>query len=42
MESILKNQLDRAPLPGEAPPQPTAVEHDNIRGPEYFDSAPEA
>ncbi|MCZ2074294.1 MAG: IS21 family transposase [Bryobacterales bacterium] len=42
MESILKNQLDRVPLPGEASARPTAVEHDNIRGPEYFDSAPEA
>ena len=37
MESILKNQLDRLPLPGNrtAPP---AIEHDNIRGADYFDS----
>ena len=41
MDSILKNQLDRLPLPGEAPTQ-AAVEHDNIRGADYFDSPPEA
>jgi transposase len=40
MVSILKNQLDRLPLPGEAPTQ-AAVEHDNIRGADYFDSPPE-
>ena len=41
MDSILKNQLDRLPLPGDPPAQP-AVEHDNIRGADYFDSPPEA
>ena len=41
MDSILKNQLDRLPLPGDPPTQP-AVEHDNIRGADYFDSPPEA
>jgi transposase len=41
MESILHNQLDRLPLPGD-PPVPPAVEHDNIRGADYFDSPPEA
>jgi transposase len=41
MDSILKNQLDRLPLPG-APPAQAAVEHDNIRGADYFDSPPEA
>jgi transposase len=44
MDSILKNQLDRLPLPeaeGGAP-VPPAVPHDNIRGAEYFDSPPEA
>jgi transposase len=41
MDSILKNQLDRLPLPGDPPAQPT-VEHDNIRGADYFDSPPEA
>ena len=39
--SILKNQLDRLPLPGD-PPVPPAVEHDNIRGADYFDFPPEA
>ncbi len=41
MDSILKNQLDRLPVPGE-PPAQTAVDHDNIRGADYFDSPPEA
>ena len=45
MSSILKNQLDRLPgpegAPGDPPVQP-AVEHDNIRGADYFDSPPEA
>jgi transposase len=41
MNSILKNQLDRLPIPGD-PPAQTAVEHDNIRGADYFDSPPEA
>jgi transposase len=40
MDSILKNQLDRLPLPGDAPAQP-AVDHGNIRGAGYFDSPPE-
>jgi hypothetical protein len=37
--SILKNQLDRLPLPGD-PPVPSAGEHDNIRGADYFDFPP--
>jgi hypothetical protein len=41
MDSILKNQLDRLPLPGDPPTQP-GVEHDNIRGAGYFDTSPEA
>ena len=41
MDSILKTQFDRLPLPGAAPAQP-AVEHDNIRGADYFDSPPES
>jgi transposase len=41
LESILKNQLDRLPLPDDPPVQP-AVEHDNLRGADYFDPAPEA
>jgi transposase len=40
MDSILKNQLDRLPLPGD-PPVQSAVDHDNIRGSGYFDSPPE-
>jgi transposase len=40
MDSILKNQLDRLPLPGDAPVQ-AAVDHDNIRGADYFDFPPE-
>jgi transposase len=40
MDSILKNQLDRLPLPGDPPAQP-AVDHGNIRGAGYFDSPPE-
>jgi hypothetical protein len=36
--SILKNSLDRQPLP-ESPAAPTATppRHDNIRGAEYFE-----
>jgi len=41
MDSILKNQLDRLQLPGELPSRP-ALDHDNIRGADYFDSPPEA
>ncbi len=41
MDSILKNGLDRVPLPGAAASQ-TAVEHGNIRGAGYFDFPPEA
>jgi transposase len=40
MDSILKNQLDRLPPPGDPPVRP-GVEHDNIRGAGYFDSPPE-
>jgi transposase len=41
MDSILKSQLDRLPIPGD-PPVQSAVDHDNIRGADYFDSPPEA
>jgi transposase len=41
MESILRNQLDRLPIPGD-PVVPSAanpaVDHDNIRGAGYFDA----
>jgi transposase len=40
MVSILKNNLDRLPLPGD-PPIRQVIEHDNIRGADYFDSPPE-
>ncbi len=40
MDSILKNQLDRLP-PGDPPSRPV-LDHDNIRGADYFDSPPEA
>jgi transposase len=40
MESILRNQLDRLPLPGSSPVQPSP-EHENIRGADYFDSPSE-
>lgn len=35
VESILKKGLDRQPLPKAEPEQPV-IEHDNIRGPEYY------
>jgi transposase len=35
VESILKNGLDRRPLPGITPPAPV-VEHDNLRGSQYY------
>src|SRR3954452_9017656 len=41
MDSILKNQLDRLPIPGDPLVKP-AVNHENIRGADYFDSPPEA
>lgn len=41
MDSILKNQLDRLPLPDDPSAQP-AVDHDNIRGADYFDPPAEA
>jgi hypothetical protein len=36
-ESILRNQLDRLPLPGDRA-VPAVVDHDNIRGAGYFDA----
>lgn len=35
IESILKHDLDRQPLPNKARLAP-AIDHDNIRGPEYY------
>jgi transposase len=40
MESILRNQLDRLPLPGSPLAQPSP-EHENIRGADYFDAPSE-
>ena len=40
MDSILKNQLDRLPAARRSA-RPAAVDHDNIRGADYFDSPPE-
>ena len=37
MESILRNQLDRLPAPGNVPVQ-LSPEHENIRGADYFDA----
>ncbi len=35
IESILKNGLDRIPL-SDAPPETAPIEHENVRGPDYF------
>ena len=40
IESILKRKLDQRPLP-QKPPEKPPVEHDNIRGPEYYREAAE-
>jgi hypothetical protein len=38
VESILKNSLDRQPLPASSSaPSATPSRHDNIRGAEYFE-----
>ena len=37
VESILKNSLDRQPLPASPAPSATPPRHDNIRGAEYFE-----
>jgi hypothetical protein len=38
VESILKNSLDRQPLPpSSSPPSSAPSPHDNIRGAEYFE-----
>jgi len=36
VESILRNGLDRQPLPGDAPELPPHPAHDNVRGPGYY------
>jgi len=35
IESILKNNLDKKPLPATTVESP-AIEHDNLRGPDYY------
>jgi hypothetical protein len=41
MESILRNQLDRLPLPGSSPAPNPSPDHENIRGADYFDAPTE-
>ena len=36
LESILKKDLDRQPLPGAPPLDPEPIAHRNIRGPQYY------
>jgi transposase len=36
VKSILKNSLDRQPLPAQSAAPPDPPQHDNLRGPEYF------
>jgi len=36
VESILRNGLDRRPLPGDAPELPSHPAHANVRGPDYY------
>jgi len=36
IESILKHDLDRQPLPVPPPAEPMAIDHRNIRGPQYY------
>ena len=38
IRATLKNGLDQQPLPGTAPPA-QAIEHDNVRGATYYQSA---
>lgn len=36
VQAVLKNGLDRVPLPEEAPPRPPLPPHENVRGSEYY------
>ena len=36
VESILRNGLDRQPLPGDTPQLPPHPAHGNLRGPGYY------
>ena len=40
IESILKRKLDKRPLP-QKPPESPPLQHDNIRGPEYYRETPQ-
>jgi transposase len=41
IESILKNELDKKPLPEPPKPSSPPPSHDNIRGPKYYDTPDE-
>jgi transposase len=41
IESILKNELDKKPLPEPPKPSSPVPSHDNIRGPQYYDNSEE-
>jgi transposase len=36
VESILRNGLDRLPLPGSEPEDKSPIDHENVRGPNYY------
>jgi transposase len=36
VESILRNGLDRLPLPGREPEDKAPIDHENVRGPNYY------
>ena len=36
VDSILKHGLDRLPRPGDEPQPPTPIDHENVRGPKYY------
>jgi len=36
IESILRNGLDRLPLPGREPEEKAPIDHENVRGPNYY------
>lgn len=41
IDSILKNELDKKPLPEPPKPSSPPLSHDNIRGPKYYDTPDE-
>ena len=36
VDSILRNNLDRLPLPGREPEEKPPIDHENVRGPKYY------